>query len=177
MSIFYRLNLAMVIIRFKYRRLPNIRYLNHNPNHEYAGFTDQHTHPCHGHAGYSDGYPVPTDTAPVFAANAIAFFAFKSHRRTSEIKVMQSDGDDLQSIPVVPVQRFSSSPDKTPCLYRAFQRVVGHVYGHADGKNKSRLTQGHLDYSPSSSPDGAQLAFSRKGNLWVMRVSNDPLPR
>ncbi len=122
---------------------------------------------------------VPIDTAPVFAANAIAFFAFNPSSETSEIKVMQADGGNLQSIPGMSnAATFSWSPDRKRLVY-----IVHHgdsdwsmyIVG-ADGKNKVRLTHGDLDYNPTWSPDGAQIAFSRNGNLWVIRISNDPQP-
>jgi WD40 repeat protein len=121
----------------------------------------------------------PTDIAPAFAANAIAFFAFNPSNQTSEIMVIQADGNNPQSIPGMSgAATFSWSPDRKRLVYIVHYGDSDwsmYVIG-ADGKNKVRLTQGDLDYNPTWSPDGAQIAFSRNGNLWVMRVSNAPQP-
>jgi len=122
---------------------------------------------------------LPTNAAPVSLVNAIAFFAYNPNNDKSEIKAIQTDGRIGPTIPnTTGAATAGWSPDGKRIAYIVHHGDLDwpmYVVG-TDGKNLQRLTQGNLDYSPSWSPDSTQIAFSRNGNLWVMRVSDDPQP-
>ena len=118
---------------------------------------------------------LPTLTAAVSLVNAIAF----SSSTPAGIQVIQIDGRID-----APISHTSSaamaawSPDGKRITYIVHYGDSNwsiYLVG-SDGENPQRLTQGNLDYSLSWSPDGTQIAFSRNGNLWVMRVSSGPQP-
>jgi Tol biopolymer transport system component len=117
-------------------------------------------------------YPVVTPVASPAAKVPVGKISFSSRRDgNGEIYLLTRDGEfNLSNDPKEDIES-DLSPDGKKVVFSSERGGSYHIYVvDIDGSNLTQITSEEAgDFSPRWSPDGELIAFSRAGDIYVMR--------
>lgn len=120
----------------------------------------------------------PTPAATPEASVPTGKIVFSSRRDgNGEIYLLTSKAEhNLSNHPLEDMEA-DLSPDGKKVAFSSERDGIYHIYlVDADGSNLTQLTSGQVgDFSPRWSPDGELIAFSRTGDIYVMRTDGSDL--